>query len=888
MFELKKMHLLHLTIFIYSILLANLSYPKNVSLNSKQQNSPGPRKTTNNEKIILILLGFDNYDKNDLRVSFDIFFVTTNKNININHLKFSATIEYSNSETGNYYQNKEVNCNFEKIIKNNKFNMSCSLELDNPELNYFKIIPNFNFDLDNIEVSPTPMANFFMSNSGSWDENDHFGFYDKKIYILENSYFTKNTNNIKNLNIYGVINGAKPNLVNKKLKIVTNGVEIGKIYQLLNCTLTNTYNNYYNLNCDMNNSLNIDLQSSMAYEDDIVDLLFVDEILIINLDNKCSGIKFFNDICTPIKINNNSMVSDFIYDILDDIENGKFNDIFKRAIEVNKTFTESEKNVTYHISTVSSQYSTNYSIFKLEDYESKLKEVYSLDKNEKLILLKVEYGIEKFKIPIIEYQLFIKNGTRLNPNYFDITIEIDIPVNIEKEEFIHNPNGNFYKDKCHTYTTEFGTDLSMYDRKNNYNKNYYALCEKNCEYKEYNKETKKVKCKCKTKTEFPLLPNKEVNLNELLHQFVDIIKHSNFFLFKCYKRVFSSEGQKNNSGSYINIIMTIGIIFCSIFFGIKGYFLYKMNIERMMSQNPEKMKQENRQNIIVPNNINIYSKDNNQKNEIISNNSNNNNTNSVKRINISNNSNNEDYSPHKSGLKVKSEKSYNDFELNNLEYINALEKDKRTFLQSYISLIKTKQLIYYTFFLGNDYNSKIIKISLFIFSLCLEYIVSSFFFHDGTMHQIYVDRGDYNFIYQLPNTIYSFLISYFITKLLSCFVLSEEKISKIIRNENPETDTKINNLFGTSLKIRFTIFFVLITLFHLLFWYFLSSFCAVYKNTQGTLIKNTILSILYSLIFYPFIICLILSIMRYCALRAKKKDKKCLYDASNVLGYIFL
>ena len=381
MFELKKIHLLNLIIFIYSILLTNLSYPKNVSLNSGQQNSPGPRKTANNEKIKLILFGFDNYDRNNLTVLFDIFFITTNNNISINNLKFNATIEYTNYESGNYFQNKEVNCTFEKEIKNNKFNMSCSLELDNPEINYFKIIPNFNFDLDNIEVSLTPFANVFMSNSRYWDENDHFDFYDKKIYILDNSYFIKNRNKIKNLNISGVINGNKPNLINKKLKLLTNGVKIEEIYQLENCTLSNTYNNYYTLICDMNNSLNnsldIDLQSSIVYEADIGRLELVDEILIINLyeynskiqENNCSGINFFNDKCTPINVNN-SIVSNFIYNILDDIENGEFNDIFNKTIEENKTTTKTENNITYHISTVSSQYSTNYSIVNLEDCES--------------------------------------------------------------------------------------------------------------------------------------------------------------------------------------------------------------------------------------------------------------------------------------------------------------------------------------------------------------------------------------------------------------------------------------------------------------------------------------------------------------------------------------
>ena len=257
-----------------------------------------------------------------------------------------------------------------------------------------------------------------------------------------------------------------------------------------------------------------------------------------------------------------------------------------------------------------------------------------------------------------------------------------------------------------------------------------------------------------------------------------------------------------------------------------------------------------------------------------------NNTNNTVNINISNVKDNRD-------IKDKLTKSYNDFEMNNFKYKEALDNDKRTFLQTYISLIKTKQKIYYTFLLENDYNSKIIKICLFIFSLSLDYAVGAMFFHDGTMHKIEEDRGDYNFVYQLPKTIISFLITYYITKLVSCFILSEEKISKNIGSNNDETDTKINNLLNIS-KCKLAIFFVLITLFHLLFWYYLSAFCAVYKNTQRALILNTIQSMLDSFFFYPFIICFILCIMRKCALKATNKDKEKLYNLSNKLGDIFL
>jgi hypothetical protein len=169
-------------------------------------------------------------------------------------------------------------------------------------------------------------------------------------------------------------------------------------------------------------------------------------------------------------------MSDFIYDILDDIEEGKFNNIFNKAISENITYNATENNITYVISTVSSQYNTNYSTVGLEECESLLKNKNLLDKNETSILFKLEYNIKNAKIPIIEYQLYLKNGTKMNISYcYNISQKITIPVDIdEKQEFIHNPKSDFYTDKCYPYTTEYNTDLTMYNRKNNYNIKYYC------------------------------------------------------------------------------------------------------------------------------------------------------------------------------------------------------------------------------------------------------------------------------------------------------------------------------------------------------------------------------------------------------------------------------
>jgi hypothetical protein len=66
--------------------------------------------------------------------------------------------------------------------------------------------------------------------------------------------------------------------------------------------------------------------------------------------------------------------------------------------------------------------------------------------------------------------------------------------------------------------------------------------------------------------------------------------------------------------------------------------------------------------------------------------------------------------------KINSIMEYSDDEKNELSYELAIQYDKRTFCEYYISLIKTKHNFIFTFFYNNDYNSKIIKIDNFFIS----------------------------------------------------------------------------------------------------------------------------------------------------------------------------
>ena len=84
------------------------------------------------------------------------------------------------------------------------------------------------------------------------------------------------------------------------------------------------------------------------------------------------------------------------------------------------------------------------------------------------------------------------------------------------------------------------------------------------------------------------------------------------------------------------------------------------------------------------------------------------------------------------------------------------------------------------------------------------------------------------------------------------------------------------------LDIKFIIFFILIYLFLILFWYYLTCFCGIYKNTQLHVIKDTLISFGLSLL-YPFIFNLLAGIFRAISLN---KNKECLFKISLLIQLI--
>ena len=153
------------------------------------------------------------------------------------------------------------------------------------------------------------------------------------------------------------------------------------------------------------------------------------------------------------------------------------------------------------------------------------------------------------------------------------------------------------------------------------------------------------------------------------------------------------------------------------------------------------------------------------------------------------------------------------------------------------------------------------------------------------MHQIYEDKGSFNLIYQIPQILYSSLISAVINTLIKYLSLTEKNILDFKREKKVNEIDNITNKLLKALKIKFILFFILTILLLSFFQFYVSCFCGIYINTQLHLIKDSVTSFALSLI-YPFGIYLVPSIFRILSLRAEKKDKECMYKFSQLLQNI--
>ena len=554
--------------------------------------------------------------------------------------------------------------------------------------------------------------------------------------------------------------------------------------------------------------------------------------------------------------------------------------------------------------------SENISNIKLGKCENILKEIYNISLDIPLLIFKLDIDIEGYSAPLVEYEIYNPiTKEKLNLKYCqDEQIDISIPVSIDENElFKYNLNSEFYNDICSTYTTNFKTDISLKDRQNEFLNKNMTLCESDCNYASFNTTLKKVNCECDVKNKIKDLSDIKIDKNKLKAS-LNLKNLINTQVLKCYRKVFTKQGLFHNIGSYI-LLSIISLYIISLIYlifkdysilknEIKDLFYFSWNINNMQTRETstntikkfetkedKNKKRKSMLDTLVKSNKVILEKDDSNNLPIL---------NQYLKINKKE-KRNSDIQLKKNkinknipielqtiyGEKINSKKillklDITEFELNNFSYKRALLYDNRTFCQYFIPLIKTEHILLFAIIPSKDYNSKAIKICIFLFTFALFFAENALFINEGSIHNIYENQGTLDLIYQLPQIIYSNIISLVLDKIIRFFSLSQADVIHVKHILRRKKSNKGINKFFRILFVKYIIFFFISFVFLFFFWLYISCFCFVYRNTQSYLIKDTLFSFGLSLVS-PFIVYLISAALRIYSLRDKRKKRNIIY-----------
>ena len=214
--------------------------------------------------------------------------------------------------------------------------------------------------------------------------------------------------------------------------------------------------------------------------------------------------------------------------------------------------------------------------------------------------------------------------------------------------------------------------------------------------------------------------------------------------------------------------------------------------------------------------------------------------------------------------------SYNDF----------INRDKRTFGQMYWSFLKFKQSIIFTFFTNSKGILRSTKITLFILFFAFYMAFTALFFNDSIMRKIYIYKGSTDAAVHVPNVILSSLCSFIASLIVRYVCLGERDIFKAIHEKSSEKKRGLLDNALVKAKIKIYILYGLSAMLICLCWYYASAFCAVFKNSQGHYLTNTIVAFIVCNL-WPILTSLIPAFMR---IKAKEKKSSKLYIASKIVS----
>ena len=237
-------------------------------------------------------------------------------------------------------------------------------------------------------------------------------------------------------------------------------------------------------------------------------------------------------------------------------------------------------------------------------------------------------------------------------------------------------------------------------------------------------------------------------------------------------------------------------------------------------------------------------------------------------------------------IELEKRKTYlSESEIEGLSYKYAMEIEDRNKSNCYFDLLKEKNKIISIFLNDQDYNLQSIKISTFLFDFTLSLTINALFYNDQAIYEINQQKEENSSNTQFSRIIYSAIISGVIGFIIQLFALSHKSIIEL-RNykEISEVEAEIPKLIQ-KLKAKYVIYYAMTILLGILFFYYITAFCAIYLIIQINMISDSAFSFLLTM-SYSIILSLISAIIRIFSVHKKSKFRHFLYFISWVISLI--
>ena len=198
-------------------------------------------------------------------------------------------------------------------------------------------------------------------------------------------------------------------------------------------------------------------------------------------------------------------------------------------------------------------------------------------------------------------------------------------------------------------------------------------------------------------------------------------------------------------------------------------------------------------------------------------------------------------------------------------------------------LVET-QVIFGTFCTNNNLDLFVIKLSFLVCTFQISFFLNALFYTDEYISDAYHNEGVLDFFSGLPKSIYSFVATLITTNLLRMLSNSKSELMQIIIERNSYKNyLNLIKIKLDKLRRKLIIYFILVHILELFFLYFVTAFCAVYRNSQKYWFFGCIESFgMDSLV--ALVVCVVLALFRFISI---KKRIKCFYVLANIIS-IFL